>query len=291
MKDATNQTFAGLGAEQHVSGLLAGYALGALEPDETEQVLRHLSFCPRCQAELQDYQFTAGLLAYNAPVQQVPVRARAAMLSRVAEIGSSNPEQMVALPPVSRPELRRLRLPWHAPRSAWFAAAPVAVLVVVLTISSLVMRERLNEQQSELQSVEAARGTALEVLAVESTDRFVNELTASNAAPGARARLFVDLKANNAMLVAIDLPPPAEGGGYVAWLMVHDEYSLVGPLELDSIGRTQLIIDPPDNLDKYQSFVVTLEPDVTTVVPVGPRVFEGAIHPRGDGSQFFGFIR
>ena len=254
MNDDTNQYEAGLGAEEHVSALLAGYALGALDPDETELVLRHLAGCPRCQAELHDYESAAGLLAYASPVQPPPVRARGALLGRVAEIGSSNPEQMIALPPTTRPSPAR-RLYQRVPRIVWIAASPAAVLVIALSVSSILMQDRINEQQSELQTVEQDRGKALEVLAVESDARFVSELTASSAAPGARARLFVDLKANNAMMVAIDLPTPPDGYAYVAWLTVHDEYARVGPLTLDNIGRAQLIIDPPGNLDNYEGFL------------------------------------
>lgn len=283
MNEETNHVHASGGATGHVAGLLAAYALGALEPDEMEQVLRHLAVCERCRAELEEYQAAAAMLAYHAPVLHVPVRARAALLARVAEIGSSNPEHMVPLQPVGAAAEPAPRWYRRVPRVAWFTVAPAAVLLIALTISSIVMGYRINAQESELASVEEDRGKALEVLAAESTARFVSELTASSAAPGAKARLFVDLRANNAMLVAIQLPDPPEGGGYVAWLTVHDEYARIGPLELDEIGRTQLIIEPPDNLDRYQSFIVTLEPDIETLTPVGPRVFDGAIHPRGDG--------
>lgn len=290
MKDATNQSDAGLGGEEHVSGLLAGYALGALEADETEQVLRHLAGCPRCQAELHDYQEAAGLLAYDAPVRTVPVRARAALLAQIAEIGSSNPQQMVALTtpaPNDQPGQHWIR---RVPKAAWFTIAPAAVLLVALIVSSILMGYRINAQESELASAEQDRGRALEVLAAENNARFISELTASAAAPGAKARLFVDLRANNAMLVAIHLPAPPDGGGYVAWLTLHDEYALIGPLELDEIGRAQLLIDPPDELDNYQSFVVTLEPDIDAPQPSGPRVFDGAIHPRGDGDPLVAFV-
>lgn len=282
MKDDSTQAQAGLRAVEHVSTLLAGYALGVLDPDETEQVLRHLPTCPRCQDELGELEQTVGLLAFAAPVQQVPVRARAAVLASIALIGSNNPEQMVALaPPAHEPRGRRVLR--NIPRAAWFSIAPAAILALALVINSVLMTFRISEQESELAAVEQDRGKALDVLAVESDARFVSELTGTDAAPGARARLFVDLKANNAMLVAIDLPAPPDGGGYVAWLMVRDEYSRVGPLELDEIGRTQLIIEPPDRLGSYQSFIVTLEPDLDVGSPVGPRVFDGAIHPRGDG--------
>jgi anti-sigma factor RsiW len=289
VKDETHNRRAGLAATEHVSGLLAGYALGALEPDETEQVLRHLAGCSRCQAELQDYQVVAGQLASDAPVQAVPVRARAALLARVAQIGTTNPEQLVALAPPIPDDTTQPRWIQRIPKVAWFSVAPAAVLLVALAISSVLMGFRINEQESELASVEEDRGMALEVLAAETNARFISELTATDAAPGAKARLFVDLRANNAMLVAIHLPDPPEGGGYVAWLMVHDEYSLVGPLELDKIGRTQLIIDPPDDLNKYQTFIVTLEPDIDARSPAGPRVFDGAIHPRGDGDPLVAF--
>ncbi|MGH9173342.1 MAG: zf-HC2 domain-containing protein, partial [Vicinamibacterales bacterium] len=74
----------------HPVALLGHYALGALDPDETELITRHVQRCAGCRAELATYDEVVGLLPYAAPVYQVPVRARAGLLARLDEIGTSN---------------------------------------------------------------------------------------------------------------------------------------------------------------------------------------------------------
>ncbi|HYI15841.1 MAG TPA: zf-HC2 domain-containing protein, partial [Thermomicrobiales bacterium] len=92
----------------HPVALLGLYALGTLDPDELEVVTRHVQSCASCRAELDGYDEIIGLLPYSAPQQQVPIRARAGLLARLDEIGTSNQQQMIVLPAIPREKPQRL---------------------------------------------------------------------------------------------------------------------------------------------------------------------------------------
>jgi anti-sigma-K factor RskA len=51
---------------------LAGYVLGALDPDEAEAFERHLAGCDACRAEVEELRGLPGLLDQAAPAVEVP---------------------------------------------------------------------------------------------------------------------------------------------------------------------------------------------------------------------------
>lgn len=59
--------------EQHVVELLPGYALGASDPDEVEQVEAHLPQCAACRTELAAFQEIANGLPLT--IEEVEPRA------------------------------------------------------------------------------------------------------------------------------------------------------------------------------------------------------------------------
>lgn len=260
-------------ADEHVRPLLAGYALGSLDPHETEIVARHVQSCATCRAELADYELVTGVLGYAAPVEPVPLRVRAALLGQVAEIGSRNPEQMVVLPRAPRPEgfwSRRL-----AKMSA-MAAIPAAV-IVILIVTMVAMGERINQQQEQLAVAEEQQTTYERTLMSETvTDnpRFTTDFVTSNVAPTARGRLFIDRPSNTALVLAVDLPIPADGESYIVWLRFvgGDEYARAGVLDVGTDGRARLPIESIDALSRFSTVVVTVEADPSVPAPSGPEL-------------------
>lgn len=70
--------------EELMHELAAGYALDALSPDEARAFERHLSRCPRCQADVAAFTETAASLAYAAPPAVRPAALRGRILSAAA---------------------------------------------------------------------------------------------------------------------------------------------------------------------------------------------------------------
>jgi len=233
-----------LAAQAHVTDQLPAYALGALEPTETEIVVRHLQSCSACRAELESYQAVTALLPYAAQIHAVPVRSRAALLSRIDAIGTQNIEQLVVLQPGPRQRHGWVR---RVPRLAWAGSTLVAAVLVIFVVSSVLMQDRIQEQQAELKDSHDRESRAVDVLL---NQRYTTPLTSSAAAPNAQGKLLVNLADNIAMLLVRDMPAAAGETSYVVWLRFGDEYARIGPLELQEDWRGTLIVAPPDQLNR-----------------------------------------
>jgi hypothetical protein len=68
----------------HVDDLVAGYALGALEVDESSAVDAHVRTCSSCEVSLADAQRTASMLPFVVPLQKPPIDSKVALFARVA---------------------------------------------------------------------------------------------------------------------------------------------------------------------------------------------------------------
>jgi len=264
-----------------ISELLAGYALNALSEDEQAFVDEHLPNRPRWQWELASFTRVSGLLAYSAPTQQVPVRARANILARIDALAIESQEvaRAKAHPPGGlRPRLRRMRS--HVPRVAWAAAVPTTIVAVIFVMASIVMQDRISEQQSELAAFQQEQVKVNDLLLADNSGQQVVELVQSNVAPLARGRLFIDMHDNTAMLVVRDMPRPAGDGVYIVWMLIgtnFDEYAQLGELSVDSLGRGQKILEPPDAFTHYPVVRITIEQTVEVGIPSGPEVMTGGI--------------
>ena len=263
-----------LAANAHVSDMLAAYALGALEPHETHIVARHLQSCPLCRAELDDYRTVTELLPYAANPQPVPVRARAALLSRVDAIGTANPEQMLVLQPERRARFRRLR---RVPRMAWAASSLAAVVLIAFSVSSVLMQDRIQQQQQEL---DEQRETQNEMSDVMLNQRFETPLSNTSDVPGAEGKMLVNLADNSALLLVKAMPPSRDNLVYVVWLRVQGEYARAGVLEVAEDGRGTLIVQPPDLISHYDMLVITMESNPDTTLPTGPEVLTSTLMPQ-----------
>lgn len=264
-----------------VSELLAGYALNTLTDEEKTYIDQHLDSRPAWQWELAGFTRATGLLAYASEPQQVPVRARAAILARIDALAIESHEEALARsnPPRGlRPRLRRLRP--HVPRMAWAAAVPATLVAIVFVMASIVMTDRIAEQQNELAAFQQEQVKVNDLLLADNGGQQVVELVQSNVAPLARGRLYIDRHDNSAMLVVRDMPPPANEQVYVVWMLIgtnHDEYAQMGELSVDPLGRGQKLLDPPDDFNHYPVVRITIEPTIEVGIPTGPEVMTGGI--------------
>lgn len=264
-----------------ISELLAGYALSALAEDETVFIDRYLPVRPQWRLELAGFERVAGVLGYAGDPQPVPVRARAAILARIDALAIESQAEAAARanPPAGiRSQIRRVRA--HTPRVAWAAAVPTTMIAVIFIMTSIVMQDRLTEQQAELAAFQQEQVKVNELLLADNGGQQVVELVQSNAAPLARGRLYIDRHDNTAMLIVRDMPQPGEDRVYVVWMLIgtnHDEYAQLGELNVDQFGRGQKILDPPDDFNHYPVVRVTIEQTGDVGIPSGPEVMTGGI--------------
>lgn len=272
---------------EEISDLLAGYALGALEPDERDFIARNLPRRPAWRRELETYREVANQLAYAPEAIDVPIRARAAVLAQIDAIESdipigSNVAWNATLPALLsvEPQTQPGGWPRRLPRIAMTVAVPAIVVAIIFAMYTVIMHDQFSEQQDELAAYQEVQGNTVEVLTSDSQSQRVIELVETRQAPLARGRLFIDYHANSAMLVARDLPRLPDDQTYVVWMVIDtvaNEFARVGVLEVNETGTGQLIINPPDAFDRYLTVTVTREDENDTHKPSGPEVMAASI--------------
>jgi hypothetical protein len=239
--------------EGHISELVAPYVLGALEPDEVEQVELHLEGCSMCRALVEEERRVVRALPYLAEPRPVPLSARQNLLKRVEEEATP-----------ARPSRWKVLLP--SGRSGWIAAATAAVLALVFAVNSFQMQGEIEQRDREISE---RQNEIAEVLG--SSRGWTTSLEGS--APGAGGGIIVDPTTNAAILVVNGLEQPEEGHIYVVWMVDDGEHVNVGNLAVDDNGSGQLYITGRGALAAYEGLVITEEVDDTQVAgPSGDEV-------------------
>ena len=149
-----------------LSGLAAGYALSALDPDDLKIFEAHLASCPECQASV------AGMR---------PLIDALAMMNEETEPADGLRERILAAarvePPVSEPTgsqptsyepagqaIPEKRAPWWRRPVLW--PLPVAALTVVLAVAIAIVSVWGSQADSDLASAERRLGLTYEGLEI-----------------------------------------------------------------------------------------------------------------------------
>ncbi len=158
----------------HVDDLVAGYALGALDPQETAAVDGHVRHCPVCERALVEAQRTVGMLPFLAPMHAPAPDTKVALFARVAHVQRAAVAS--ALPMIHGDAVRTPTLPssagidlaakapaaFHAEgmggsgrvsRSSWLVSAlsvPLLIALVATGFWGLQLRDQLSTQDAQL---------------------------------------------------------------------------------------------------------------------------------------------
>lgn len=259
--------------------VLPAYALEALGAAEARAVREHVRVCPACRRELAAYQATAEGLVLAAP-PAVPSRG---LRSRVLGVALADAPDRAREPARAswverlRTSLRELVWPSLTQLSPALAALAL-VLAVVATWQVISLQSTLAEQRA------ANRFLAEQVAA---RDRLVadllgpglatRELRGTDAAPDARATLFLNPDRPTALLSLTNLPSLPEDRAYQVWLIRDGRRTSGGLVVPDREGSGRLAIHAVEPLSAYQSVGITVEPRAGSPGPTGPRVLGGPI--------------
>ncbi len=165
----------------HYEELVAGHALYALEPEDEQELLRHLQGCASCQRDLQAHRDTLGHLAHVGDDAEPPPGLWDAIRREVvAESGpqafasrpvptsappatssaaSSSGSAVVPPAPVADLAAARGRRPGRHRAAAWVSVA-AAALAVFAAAGVWTERDRQGELSRELQDQVSALQTA-----------------------------------------------------------------------------------------------------------------------------------
>jgi anti-sigma factor RsiW len=204
--------------------LAVGYALDALEPDETAAMEDHLLTCARYnRAVAETREVTSGLAAAARSVEP-PARLRQSILAAV-EAEEEPREPAPAAEPVSLAERRR------RPVLAWVAAAAVLVLLAGLVGWNLALR---SDRDRAARSLAAA--TAVVNCLHESGCAAVPLQPTAPSRPGQAIAL---VRGTSVSLVVEGLPPnDTRRTTYVVWQRAGNTLSAIGTFDVTTTSRT-----------------------------------------------------
>jgi len=232
--------------------LLAGYALGALDPDELEQVEQHLALCARCRRAVAEARHTAQLLAFFPPPQPVPARARRRLLARIRSAAHGGQAS------------HRLRRP------AWLLAAAASLLALLFGWQLAQQRQVADQHAREAVQADAQRRAVVQLIAQR--DGLLIRLQGTGAARDAHGAIIVDPSSNTALIAVEGLPRPSPGQAYVVWLVRDGQYRQAGILPVDERGHAELFLSPREALRTFEALAITLENSPQVAAPNGQPV-------------------
>lgn len=236
---------------QTIEPMLAGYALGALEMDESIQVEAHLDSCPNCQEVLAGYRSVGEGLLFALPPQAPPAALRARLLK-------------ATLPASAKPAW------WARGRSYLVQVFTLtAVLVLLVTNLSLLQRSnRLLETQEALAQQNQTYQTAFSLLTYP--DSQVAVVNHENV----YGTLVYNPDDTLAVLTVRGLEALPAGQDYQVWLIEPDQDRISGGV-FKSVGNeayTSYVIQSPLALESFIGVGVTIEPEGGSPGPTGVRV-------------------
>jgi anti-sigma-K factor RskA len=178
--------------------LAAGFALGALEPDEEQAFQRHLEGCSTCRTSVRELEEVSASFAYVPPAVEPPASLRTSLRRKTGLTLRRRAAQRIGS--------------WQGARVMLRAVAVAAVLAVfALSLWNLALRDQHQIDQARLATLQAAA-------------RVVNDSTANRVAlagsaaeSGARATVLASSRQDRGVLVIEGLPQPAPGRVWELW--------------------------------------------------------------------------
>ena len=200
---------------EEMTGLVAAYALDAVDPADAVLVERHLQGCAHCSAELQGFREVTGLLANSGGDASGDIwHAISQSIERPGQQDLQNFRRL--LPPGShgRVEGARRDNAGRWPRRLWMLGSAAAIAVIA---ALSVQVARLDHHVSELQTSgtqEAISGAASRAMNDPLARRIVLDAAHSSGPPLAE---IVILPSGMAFLINRALPPLPDAETYQLW--------------------------------------------------------------------------
>jgi anti-sigma-K factor RskA len=273
--------------ERHVVESAGAYALGALTPEEAQEVEMHVAFCAQCREEIAELGGVASLL----PLAAAPSEPSEELKRRI--LAASKDEDKADAILRRAVVTSQLRSPkrdfWHRPVPVWtgivgWIGVAAACIVAGIFIGVASEHSRMLAAMSRSSAVPlalkvAAEQRALRVYPVstEDLDQAVALLGQSQvwdfsvAKSGERMpyKVIQPPHVSHAMVVA-DMPPAKHGMVYQVWLVRKGKVHRGGTVMPGE--RSEAII--PMRVQMGDVIAFTMEPMGGSSVPTGPFMME-----------------
>jgi len=244
--------------------LAVGYALYALEPEDEQRFLTHLSACAACERAVDEHTETLAHLAYAAEPADPPPALLEGILAGVRASGrESELTAPVSLDDARRTRASRLARPGARRGAAWVGAAAALALVGSLGVWNAALQQERADQDATVdallarsmtleQAVEALRGegartvplagedgatVAVAIVHDDTMELVVEGIAANDAATSnyvlwakdrtgaVKAVTAFDVPARAAVLEGVRLPSP--GADLTRFMVTHEDGDVV----------------------------------------------------------------
>ncbi len=224
---------------QQVDELAAGYALGALTPEQRDEIDAHLETCAEHSMILREMRATVGVLHHGAPEREPPSTLKARIMAAArADIEGGGPAPAPAAPI----EFSRKSYGWQFPVPFGVAVAAVALLVAGLLAWNVV----------------------LQFSQPEDTEAFVRYMGTEEI------HAFVYYVEDVGVITASGMDPLPANRTYQAWAVIDGKPVSLGLLEIAEDGEGYILLD--QHVTEDEPVFVTIEPAGGSPAPTGAKV-------------------
>ncbi len=258
--------------------LCASFALGALDDNEKQELLRELEESRPEQLEtLKSYMDTAEHLPAGVEQTDPPEHIRAAIFKEIGAAPATEQQQDEATPP------RQIAPP------AWIRAAAVFLAAVCLVL--LYFTLNLNSERIELaETVEQQRFEILDLRdRVQVAERYLEIIGSRNTylvsmdglepSPSGFGRVFYDPESRAAILQVANLPASPPDKDYQLWVIREGTPVSAGLFSLDVDDQKRYFVLEDffeEDFEGVDAVAITLEPEGGVPQPTGDMFLLGS---------------
>lgn len=234
--------------QSQIDSLLAGHALGDLDPEEREQLADLLRERPELRTRLEEFSTALELLPLALPATETPPARLRQRLLEPTRVAGRNQD-------ISRAGI-----------GSWMIPALMGAALLVLGLQLQQTRQQVAQLQQQLQPIATNQ---------QSVNRRLPLWAMDSDGPPAGEVLVTGNPSHN-MLVLDGLPPLPPDKTYRLWAKVNGREVGCVPFVPDSSGHVAMPI-PTSPTSQASSVSVSVETVPDGQAPRGPMVLSGAI--------------
>lgn len=252
-------------SHDELQALAAGFALGALDPDDLQKFEAHLNECPECAAEVRSLVGAVDALGRSIPQQTPPPELKQRVMASIREAAAPSRVKLTAVH----------RLGWLPIAALLLLALGSGIygshLHVESRLAALSLRAEANDREiaaANRAATESRRATR--VIAAPDVVRI--DLKGENITMTGTARALWS-RQHGMVFAATNIPAVPPDRCYQIWL-VSDRATISAGI-LPKTGDGLAVFDTPQDIPQPHGAAVTLEPAGGSAVPTGTKVLVG----------------
>jgi Anti-sigma-K factor rskA len=244
---------------EQIEALMAGYVLGDLSGEETQEFEQILREDPNLMNRVQRLQETLDVLPYALPEVEPPPNLRDAILAATAT--APQPARSIS------------RLPWGK-----LVASIAALVAIALGLDNYRLRQDLQVARQDLNDaltqVKTAQQRETVINVLQQPDTRVFSLAGTDKANKASGSIAIDSQDKRAVIVFKNLPTPPEGQIYRLWAIIDNKKIACADFKATQQGNVleEFALPAEACSTNNSTLAVTLEPFPAPPQPVGPAV-------------------